>query len=180
VLQVIPDLDAYYAAETTPYNVAYDIELYLKTGVLKVFDGSLRDLWYENYFDIGRDVLQPLQPYHTAAYGIWTGLGQTLGFAGARMPHDSTQDTASTSIYPGDDSSTLRRMTDTDNDQDTLLAMGLALENCATFRFDQLYDPASFLDPEANKTVQLNIQTRDSASAADGTIRVILDRYVPR
>jgi len=96
------------------------------------------------------------------------------------MPHDSTQDTASTSIYPGDDSSTLRRMTDTDNDQDAVLAMGLALENCATFRFDQLYDPASFLDPEANKTVQLNIQTRDSASAADGTIRVILDRYVPR
>lgn len=70
-------------------------------------------------------------------------------------------------------------MTDTDSDQDTLLAMGLALENCAYFRFDHLYDPASYLDPDASKTVQLDIHTRNASSAADGTIKVALERFVP-
>ena len=178
VLQVEPAVDANKAAKTTPYNVAYDIELYLQSGLLKVWDGGLRDLWYENYFDFGRDVIQPLQPYHTQDYGIWTGLGQTLGYAGARMPHNGVQDTASTSITPGDDSATLRRQTDTDSDQDALLVMGLALENCAVLRFDHGDDPADYLDPDLEKTVKLDIHTRNAASAAGGTIRVVLDRLI--
>lgn len=180
VLQVIPDVDAKNAAETTPYNVAYDIELYLKTGVLKVWDSGLRDLWYENYFDLGRDVLVAIEPYTTQDYGIHTGLGQVIGAAGLRLPHDGVQDTASTSITPGDDSATLRRMTDTDSDQDAILAMGLSLENCSVFRFDHIDEPEHYLDPDAQKNVQLNIHTRNADSAADGTIRVILDRLVRR
>lgn len=179
-LQVIPDLDSDYNAETTPYNVAYDIELYLRTGILEVWKSGLRDLWYENYFNLGRDVIQPLQPYHTDGKGIWTGLGQSLSYAGLRIPHDSTQDTASTSLSPGEDSSTQKRFTDTDADQDALLVMGLALENCAAFRFDMPDQPEGYLDPLRDATVQLNIETRNAATAADGTIRVVLDRFVQR
>jgi len=180
VLQTIPDVGTNNEAETTPYNVAYGIELYLKTGLLKVWDSGLRDLWYENYFDMGRDCFVALEPYTTQDKGIHTGLGQTIGAAGLRLPHDGVQDTATTSLTPGDDSSTLRRMTDTDADQDSILAMGLSLENCAVFRFDHLDDPEHYLDPLAQKTVILNVHTRNASSAADGTIRVILDRFVTR
>lgn len=181
IFQVIPDDDdTYHTADTTPYNVLYNIELNFKTGVLKVWDGNLRDLWYENAFEEGRDVLQALEPYHTQDYGIWNGLGQTLGMGAARIPHDGTQDTATPSFSPGEDSSTQKRMTDTDADQETMLCAGLALENCAHFRFDRIEDPVSWLDPRAMGSIQLNMATRDSSSAAGGTIRVILDRYVAR
>jgi len=179
VMQVIPDEgDTYKEAETTPYNVAYDIKLALGSRTKEIFNGNLRDLWYINAFDHGRDVIRSVEPYISDGYGIWTGLGQTLGSAGLRLPHDGTQDTASTSLVPGDDSSSLRRMTDTDADQDALLVMGLALENCAYFRFDHDPNPATWLDPNVAKTVTLDVHTRNAASAADGTIKVALERLV--
>jgi hypothetical protein len=181
IFQVIPPFDTEdYLANTTPYNVLYNIELNFKTGVLKVWDGNLRDLWYENAFDIGRDVLQGAESYHTQDYGIWNGLGQTLAFGGLRTPHDGVQDTATPSLSPGEDSSTQKRMTDTDGDVDSLMFLGLALENCAHFRFDRLTDPLSWLDPKAMDTVQMNLETRSGSTYAGGTIRVILDRYVTR
>jgi hypothetical protein len=61
-----------------------------------------------------------------------------------------------------------------------MLVAGLALENCAVFRFDHLPDFARWLDPRAMDTVQLNIATRDASTAAGGTIRVILDRFVAK
>ncbi|GAG41847.1 unnamed protein product, partial [marine sediment metagenome] len=35
-------------------------------------------------------------------------------------------------------------------------------------------------DPRAMGVVQMNIQTRDASSAAGGTIRVVLERYVSK
>lgn len=179
VMQVIPDLDANNAAETTPYNVVDDVELYLRTGVLSVFDASLRELWYENYFDLGRDVLQALEPYTTDGKGIWTGLGQTLGAGGLRLNHAGAQSSYGTTLVPGLDSATLEREAATENDQDSLLVMGLALENCAVLRFDQADDPEQYLDPVKDRTVQLNVHTANAASAADGTVRVVVDQFVP-
>jgi len=181
IFQVWPAWDTDdYLANTTPYSLLYNIELNFKTGMLKVWDGNLRDLWYENAFDIGRDVLQGAESVHTQDYGIWNGLGQTLAFGGLRTPHDGTQDTATPSLSPGEDSSTQSRMTDTDADTDSLMFLGLALENCAHFRFDRDENPLSWLDPKAMDTVQLNLQTGSGASYTGGIIRVILDRYVPR
>ena len=180
VMQVIPDEDGtYLAAEATPYHVLSDIKLLLDSGRLEMFNGNLRDLWYINAFDMGRDIIQGIEPYHTQDYGIWTGLGQTLGMGGVRIPHDGVQDTATTSITPGDDSSSIRRMTDTDSDQDSMIVAGLSLENCSHFRFDHDPNPETWLDPNARKTVRLDCHTDSGATYADGTIRVCLDRYVP-
>jgi len=178
IIQTLPDVDANNVAETTPYNVAYSIKCNLQTGLLKVFDGSLRDLWYLNAFRHGRDLVVPLEPYTSDAKGIHTGLGQTLGMGGVALSHDGSQSTYPPDMVPGEDSSTQERQCDADSDQTSLLLYGLSLENCAELAFDQPDEAAGYLDPERQKVVQLNIQTRDSASAADGTIRVILDRLV--
>lgn len=178
ILQTNPAVSATMNAETTLYNLAYDIELTIRSGKLKVFDDSLRDLWYENYFHLGRDVLQGIEPYHLEDYGIRTGLGQTLGMGGVRIPHDGIQDTASPSFSPGEDSSTAKRMTDIDGDQDSLIVMGLALENCAVIPFDQDPDPATWLDLKADGTVELTVETANSESAEDGNIIAVTDRLV--
>lgn len=181
ILQVLPPFDTDdYEANTTPYNVLYNIELNFKTGLLKVWDGNLRDLWYENAFDIGRDVILGADSHHTQDYGIWNGLGQTLAFGGVRVPQDGIQDTASPSLEPGLDSSSQVRMTDIEGGDDSFMFLGLALENCAHFRFDRENDPLTWLDPKAMDTVQLNLETRSGATYAGGTIRLILDRYVTR
>jgi hypothetical protein len=157
ILQIDPDVDANMMAETTLYNVAYEIDLSIRSGKLKVFSDNLRDLWYENYFHYGRDVLQALESYHTQDYGIRT---------------------ATPSFSPGEDSSTQKRMTDTDADQESMLVMGLALENCAVIPFDMYPDPSTWLDLKADGTVELMIETRNAASAADGNIVAVTDRLI--
>jgi len=178
VLQVEPERTTKANADTTPYNVAYVVQCLLKTGLLKVFDGNLRDLWYLNAWDHGRDIIQGIEPYHSDTYGVVTGVGQSLGAAGLRLEHSGDQSTYGTTLLPGEDSDTLQREANSDSDQDSLLVLGLALEDCAYLRFNTPDEPASYLNPAEQQTVQLNIQTRDASSAANGTIRVMLDRLV--
>lgn len=178
VMQVYPEVGSTMQDSTTLYNVLYNIHLAYKTGARDVFDANLRRLWYENYFSDGRNVLRALQPYHTDEYGIRSGLGQILGHAGLRGSHSNTQSSYGTTIIPGIDSSTLVRCVDAETDQDCMILMGLALENCSFFRFDKFGGPETYLDPNVEKTVLLDMTTRDSATADDGTIRVMLDRFV--
>jgi hypothetical protein len=176
-LQVLPPVDANMAAKITPYNVAKTIKLTKKSGQHKMFEDSLRQLWYVNYFANGRDVFQPLEPYTSDEIGVHTGLGQTLGEAGLRLSHSSAQSTYGTTIEPGDDASTLRRVVNSDSDQDALIVQGLALENCACFDFDPNYDPSEWLDPQADADVELDLTSADSADVVGGTYRVVLDRF---
>jgi len=165
-------------ADTQGYNVLDDIELYLKSRQVKVLDYSLRELWYENYFDYGKEAIQCLEPYHSNGYGVKTGLGQTLGKALGQMPQGGTPGAATIGIEPGGDNMT-QKLLRTGTDNYSMLAMGLALENCAIIRFDQDgEDPAGYLDPEVNKVVNLDLHTKDSSSADNGTIRLVLDRLV--
>jgi hypothetical protein len=176
ILQVDPAVETTKEAKTTLYNVVSNLKLTKKTGADILFDSSLRDLWYWEAFRDGRQILQPLEPYHTTAYGVRTGLGQTLGEAGLRMGQSGAQNTYGTGIYPGDDSSTLRRGVGTDPTQDALLVMGLALENCAAFDFNDPDEESTYLDLKDEGTVQLQMATADAASAAGGTVRLMLDR----
>ena len=55
--------------------------------------------------------------------------------------------------------------------------VGLAPFGMAQFRFDHDPDPVNWLDPAKKSSVELNIQTRDAASAASGINAVILDLF---
>lgn len=179
-LQLWPDQDANYVSETAMWNVADDIELSLKTGQLRVYDGGADDLMWENYYNYGKELLSSIYMYSTADKGVRVGLGYvTMATTGA-----GTQDGAVATAVP-----TLEGRR-TDNTQkpenyeaDTLqatLCRGLCPENVVVFRFDDPDDPEAYLDPAEQATVKLDVHTRDAASAADGEIRVMLDRYVMR
>jgi len=178
ILQVLSGVSATKNANIQAYSVLDDIELYLRTRVLKVMDYSLRDLWYENYFDYGRQAMAALEPYHTSLYGIKTGLGQTLAKAGIALPQGMASATPTIALEPGGDSQT-QKIYRSSSDNASMILMGLALENCAVIRFDQDQEnPGSWLDPNAEKTVNLDLHTANDSNAASGTIRVILDRLV--
>jgi len=178
IMQLIPDVDATNLSETGMWNVADDVELSLKTGVLRVFKGGVDDLMWENFYDYGKEILSSPNYYMTADYGRRVGLGYVLAALGTA----GTQDGAGAATIP-----TLEGRR-TDNTQkpetyeaDTLisgLCRGLCPENTVVFRFDRPDDVIAYLDPLAQKTVKLDVHTRDVASAADGTVRVILDRLV--
>lgn len=180
VMQLIPDVDGSNISETGMWNVADDIELALRTGVLRVYKGGVDDLMWENFWDYGREILSSPNYYMTADYGRRVGMGYVLAALGGA----GTQDGAGAGTIP-----TLEGRR-TDNTQkpetyeaDTLisgLCRGLCPENCVVLRFDRPDEPVAYLNPATEQTVQLNIHTRNSSSAADGTIRVVLDRHVQK
>jgi hypothetical protein len=146
--------------------------------LLKMFDGDLRTLWRVNQFDDGRVPIVGAEQYATDAKGFRTGLGQTWYKAGAMLSHDGGQSTYAPDFVPGEDSVTQTRQSDGDSDQDSMLLMGTAPEACAWFKFDNPDVPESYLDPAAQKTVQLNYSIGTDSNDTDATIRTVLDRLV--
>lgn len=180
LMQLWPAQDSSDISKTAMWNLADSVQLSLKTGQLRVWDAGIDDLMWENLYDYGKEALSQFYMYSDADYGVRTGLGYVL----MATPGAGTQDGAVATAVP-----TLEGRR-TDNTQkpenyeaDTLIATllrGLAPENVITWRFDQPDVPDSYLDPDANKTIKLDVHTRDIADAASGTIRVMLDRYVQR
>jgi hypothetical protein len=179
LLQVDPLLDASHSAARTCYQTLDDIELFLKTGLLKMWDGNLRYLWYDNLFSDGRAQIVGAEQYATDAKGFRTGLGQTFYKAGVYVSHDGGQSTYAPDIVPGEDGPTQSRQSDGDSDQTSLLMQGIAPESCAWFNFTTPDDPAGYLDPAAQKTVQLHYTIGSDSSDTAGTIRTVLDRFIP-
>jgi hypothetical protein len=180
LLQVDPSVDATYkTAEATLYSVISNVKMTRRSGAQEIYNGNPRHLWYVDYLSRGRDAIQALEPYHSDAYGIRTGLGQSLGAAGLRLPQGGTQNTYGTGIWPGDDSSTLRRTAGSDTTQDSLLVMGLGLEN--TFPvYNAHFDEQEFMiDLDREKTVEVDVTTGSSASHDDATARLYVERIMP-
>jgi len=178
VMQVLAACTTNAVADCTPYNVAYEIKFKLRSGAVDVFNGNLRDLWYDNAYRLGQVPLVGLEAYHTAAYGIHTGLGQSLAVGGVKLPHTAAENTYAPSIIPGDDGQTLRHYNASSGEQDGLIVAGLAFENCAFFPFDVPDVPESYLDLKADGTVKLDVHTRSGSDYDNGTIRVVLDQLI--
>lgn len=178
LLQVDPSLDSSHNAQRTPYNTLDNIQLFLKTGQLKVWDGGLRYLWYDNLFCDGREQIVGAEAYHSSGKGIKVGLGQTFYKAGSRLMHGGSQSTYAEGVTPGEDSTTQKRLAGSDADQDSYLFAGISPEACAWFEFDTPDSPEGYLDPGQNKEVQLNYSIGSDTNDAGATIRTVLDRYI--
>jgi hypothetical protein len=178
VFQVDPAVSAYMVPDTTLYNVLYNLRITHKAKSTELFNGNLRDLWYLNAFEDGRDVFQGAEPYQSDAYAFRTGLGQTLYKAAAGQTHSGTQSSYPQEVVAGEDSSTQTRQCDGDADQGSFILSGLSLENCAQWRYDTYGDLSFAPDMQAEKPIELEVTTRDSATADNGTIRIETDRIM--
>ena len=179
LLHVLPAFGTAGNADTQGYNVVDDIEFWLRGKTEPMWNASLRELWYENYFRMGRENLVYLEPYHSNARGIKTGLGQVLGKAIAQMPQGGVPGAYTVALEPGNDGAS-QKLLRTGTDNYSMIMGGLAPENCAVLEFDQdPDDPASWLDLAAVKPVNLEVHTKNDAAADNGTVKVVLDRLVP-
>ncbi len=178
MLQAIPNVDGSNVETTNMHNLMDDIDFGLDTGQVRVYKGGIDDLMRANLYSYGKLPIAGGFPYKTADQGIDISLGYTLlAVAGA-----GSQDGAGAAVIPtlesGRTSFTQKGETFEADSPMTLMVAGLAPFNTAMFRFDTDPEPNTWLDPNARKTVKLDIHTRDSSSSASGFNAIILDRLV--
>lgn len=178
LLQATPSLDANNVEQTNMANLMYDIELALDTGALRLWKGGIEELMRENYLDLGRPLIATGSEYMTADKGVDISLGYVLGGAWGAGSQDGAGAATIATMETGRTSFTQKPETYEADSPIGFVFVGIAPFLVARFRFDQDPDPSSWLDPNARKTVKLDIQTRNAASAASGTNKVVLDRLV--
>jgi len=178
MLQAIPAVDADYVVNTTPENLMYDIKLALDTGALLVFDGSMKELMLENYLDFGKLLIRSGYNYNNADKGYDVELGYVIGGSVGIASHDGAVAGSHVTSVAVETKPTQHNENYQADKSAAFVFQGIAPYKTALFRFDYSYDPITWLDPNRRKTVKLDIHTRNAASAASGSNRIILDRVV--
>ncbi len=178
MLQAIPDEDASGVDEANMSSLMDDIELGLDTGQIRVWKGGIDDLMRENYLDTGKAAIVGGFPYMFADKGVRMDLGYTLfGSWGA-----GSQSGAVAATFPTFESArtghTQKPESYGGDNPPGVVLIGMAPFETAMLRFDTEWDPNTWLDPNARKTVKLDIHTRNLAAAADGRNAIVLDRLV--
>jgi len=179
ILQAIPAVDSTTkVSKRNFFELMDDVELNLKTGVLRVYKGGLDDLAALNLFETGLLPLTHGIIYHTADKGFEVGVGYVTGMALSSESKSGTAATVIPTIEGDNNVCTQIAEAYTSDEPIGWFAIGQGLHNCVVFPFDQDPSPYSWLDPEASKVVQLNIHTENAANSASGTNIVVLDRLV--
>jgi len=178
LLQVYPDYDANGKAETSPYSVLQEILMTFQDGRLTVWDDDIEQLWVQNYTEFGFENIVQASNYHFADNGFDVGLGSVRGFGAISGARDgAASGTVPTRLGDQDDYTQAFESYEADSPVD-YMARGMGYQNCGVFRFDRYPDERDLLDPSTRGmgTVELQLHTRNQAAAADGTVRVVLDR----
>lgn len=179
ILQTLPALNEYGLEKTSIYNHLYNLKLTLKSGDVTVYDGPSTILSRCNALTLGGVPPTMGWIYHTADYGFYTGLGYVYTVAGL----SGSRDGAASGTVPtieGDRNSCTQKPESYEADSPfSFVAWGEMPESCVMFPFDHDLDPATWLNPEIEKDVDLVIKNRNTSDVDGGLIRVILDRYMP-
>lgn len=178
LLQAIPDQDANFVNETNMANLMDDIDLGLDTGQIRVFKGGIDDLMRENYLDTGKPVIVGGQVYQTADKGVDLSLGRSIMFVHGSVSKDGAASATLPSLTADELSGTITPETFEADSPINVLSVGFAPFYTAQFDFNLGWDVQNWLDPNARKTVKLDIHTRSGATYADGRNAIVLDRLV--
>lgn len=179
LLQAIPHYNpTTYAADTTFFDLLYDIQHYLLTGEQEVFSGRGSDLALLNYLYYGKDVLAHGHPYVNADVALPTGVGYPLAHVATPASYSGSAETLVTTLTAGQTADTVQFEQAVGAGPDEMLVKGYGYHDTLVINHDWDSDPNTWLNPSAMKQVLLNLHTRDSSSAANGTVYVVLDRLV--
>lgn len=175
LLQAVPNVDANYVESTNLFNLMDEIKLRLQNGDLEVYHNGLSYLARLNSFQYGGPFRAGGWIYHTADKGFNCGLGYVYRIVGT----SGSRDGAASATIPtpeGDRNSFTQKMETYEADSPFAFeAVGLAPECCVVYPFDEDPDPITWLNPDTEGTVHLDIHTRNASSAADGKNKVVLD-----
>lgn len=178
LLQAIPPVDTDKIEKTNQWNLMDDISFGLDTGQVRVYKGGLDDLARENYFDLGKPMIATGSNHSTADKGVDISLGYVFGGAWGAGSEDGAGAGTIATYQTGRTSFTQKPETYEEGSPIGFIFLGVSPFLCNWFRFDQLRDPATWLDPNERKTVKLDIHSRSHADVVGGVNKVILDRLV--
>lgn len=178
LLQAIPDQDANFVNETSMSNLMDDIDLGLDTGQVRVFKGGIDDLMRENYLDTGKPVIVGGQITNTADKGTDLSLGRSIMFVGGSVSKDGAGSATVPTLTADELNGSITQETSEADSPINVLSIGFSPFYTAQFDFNLGWDTANWLDPNARKTVKLDIHTRSGAAYADGRNAIVLDRLV--
>lgn len=178
ILQAWPDLDSDEKEESSPYDLMDDIELNLRTGQVRVYKGGFDDLARENVLDLGVFPFGHGVQYHATGKGFYSGVGRAVVVLAGQTSKESSVSTTPSWLSAQENWGTQFPKNYQADIPSSFLALGYAYMNCVVFRFDHDPSPGAWLNPDQQKTVELNIHTKNDSSAADATNSVVLDRLV--
>jgi hypothetical protein len=179
LLQATPAVDANYVVDTNFCNLMYDIQCYLQTGKKRVFEGGLDDLIRENWWDNRAPFITGGQNYNFADKGFDVSLGYVMIRNASAGSRDGAGNSTVATIGAAESANTQHMETyEADGPVETSF-IGVGPYLMGNIAFDDEVDPDTYLDTDAEKEVQLNVHTRNSASADNGTNSVILEQFVP-
>jgi hypothetical protein len=160
-------------------DLMYDLEYKAKSGDIELIDADLNNLLIWNALEYGYELITGGEAYRAADDSFEAGLGLQL----AHGAFSSSADGAASSTVPtrsrDDDNTILMESYEADSPV-SWLAKGIGIWNTAVIRHDRMPDLSDLLSLSEYKTVELNIHTRNSSSAADGTNRIVLETVVPK
>jgi hypothetical protein len=179
IFQCIPPYDtADNTFNTGMWNMIDDLEVSLKTGVLRIYKGGIDDLMRMNAILLRKLVMTYPQYYMTNDYSRYIGIGYVLGGAYSNGGAAAAITNGKPTLEVGNTNGTQTQKAYGGDTSFQGIHVGLCPENCLLFPFNLIDEPESYLDVNANATVKMNVHTRSGSTYAGGTIRVILDRVV--
>lgn len=179
LLNAIHAVDANNIATGAMADLMDEIKFLLDTGNTTVIDASLEYVMHENFLEQGKMPITGGWPYINNGKGIRLDVGETLFAAGIMGTQAGTIATVDPTIDSARSDFTQVGYSYLADHPMGLVTFGLAPFETAVITTNQDEDVSSFLDPNARKTVQLNIHTRNSSSAASGRNAIVLDRLYP-
>ena len=167
-------------ADTTFTNLADDIRLAIKTRTNDVYRGSASQYMRLNHYMAPGEVMTHGLLYAPADVGLSFDVGYPSGWAGISGSKDGSPSTVVPTIDPGETADTVKPESYEADSPISVFVRGQGYMNTLMVPFDvNPDDPSTWLDPEANKQVTLDVHTRNSDSADNGYNRIVLDRLVP-
>ncbi|MBA7578354.1 hypothetical protein ES708_20216 [subsurface metagenome] len=178
MVQLLPAYKNGDIVKTNMFNLAHNLKFSLFTGKLVVFDGYSMELAYENYLDMGKDYITSRMSNKSDGQGFNIGLGRALGGAWGAGQMGAAAGTTVPNMIGRNTDQTQEVATRETEILIQSLWKGFCPENTLLIPFNRIDDPGEYLDPEAKKTVQIDIFTRGIDDCDDGTVNVVLDRLV--
>lgn len=179
LLESRPELDDENLYKTNMFNPMETVKLSFKSGAEIFYDGDPNLMARMAHFQKGAYVETRMMAGFGADVGFFTGVGYQFAPMAGQGGTGSDVATTFTTIEAGRTDATAKFETNVSAEEAPVTCMGICPENVMGFLFDHDPNPRTWLDLGLEKQVELDITTRNHASADAGTNGILLERLMP-
>ena len=161
-----------------PFDLDWDIDLSKAGGTKQIYKGGADMLLVQNYIERGSEIITGGQADLTALRGIDVGISEMMQWVAGASSRAGNVATVIPTLEGDDVDGTIQfeaRQVDHPID---FMVRGMGYWDFVWLLANLTLDPDANLDPKVDGECRLNTTTRNSAGAAAGTNRILLERVV--